>query len=188
MNTRRLFAGARRASIVHGAGALVLVGILAGGYTLGVAPVDTIRARQQSLRTALKARSTEESDLRRRHREAEAACRVAEESLRTSGVTLRPATQLNSQIRDIAALASEMKVEVDSLNASPPVSDPQFTRIPVRLAGRATARSVAEFMAAVRTRFADVTVRTFELRADLTPEATGSSVVMEIEWYAAKSE
>lgn len=188
MRARRTLAGLKRASMVHGAGVLAVAAIIVSGYLLGVQPVEAIRAKQQSLRAALKSRSNEESDLRRRHRDAEVALREAETALRTRGVELRPASQLNTQIRAIAALATEMKVEVDSLNASQAASEPQFTRVPIRFAGRASAQSIAEFMQAVRARFSDVTVRTFELRADLSSEGSGASVQMEIEWYAAKAD
>lgn len=188
MSGRRMLAGLKRASLVHGAGVLTVAAIITAGYLIGVQPVEAIRAKQHSLRTALKSRSNEESDLRRRHREAEMALREAETSLRTRGVELRPASQLNTQIRAIAALATEMKVEVDSLNASQAVTEPQFTRVPIRFAGRAPAQSIAQFMRAIRERFSDVTVRTFEIRADLSPEGGGSSVQMEIEWYAAKAD
>lgn len=188
MSTERLLAGLRRASVVHTGGLLAVGAIIAAGYFFGVEPVETIRVKQQSLRTALKARSNEESELRRRHRDAEAALRDAQDTLQTRGVELRPASQLNAQIREISALATEMNVDVDSLNASPPAPETQFTRVPVRLSGRASAQDVAAFMRAIRERFADVAVRTFELRADLSPEGGESSVQMEIEWYAAKTD
>ncbi len=188
MNTRALLARHKPCVIVHAAGLGLVALLVASGYFLGVAPVDSLRNKQQSLRVSLKAKSTEESDLRRRHREAESAQSELQEFLHSRGVKLQPATQLNAQVRDIAALASEMRVEVDSLNASTPIAESQFTRIPVRLAGRATAQDVSEFMRAIRERFSDVIVRTFDIRADLSGNGGLASVQMEIEWYAAKSE
>lgn len=178
----------KRCVIVHAAGAAVVALAFGAGYFFGVAPVESLQERQQSLRTSLKAKSTEETDLRRRHRDAERAYEELAEFQRTRGVKLQPASQLNAQVRDIAALASEMHVEVDSLNASTPITESQFTRIPVRLAGRARAQDASEFMRAIRERFSDVIVRTFEIRADLSGSGALASVQLEIEWYAAKPE
>ncbi|QYK49239.1 MAG: hypothetical protein KF838_05150 [Phycisphaeraceae bacterium] len=188
MRSATLLASIRRAAIVHAAGLAALASIIAAGYFLGVKPVEGIRERQSMLRVALRARSEDEAEIRRKARDAEAALRQAEESLRLSGVSLQPTSHLNTKIRDIAALAAEHNIEVDALNAQPPISDPQFLRVPVRLAGRAAAQNVSEFMRSINDRFSDVAVRSFDLRADLTTGGGWSTVQLEIDWYAAKSE
>ncbi|MBX3316577.1 MAG: hypothetical protein KF902_06910 [Phycisphaeraceae bacterium] len=188
MKSTTLLASIRHAAIVHAAGLAALASIIAAGYLLGVKPVESIRERQSVLRAAVRARSEDEADIRRKARDAEAALRQAEESLRLSGVSLQPTSHLNTKIRDIAALAAEHNIEVDSLNAQPPISDQQFLRVPVRLAGRAAAQSVSEFMRSISERFSDVAVRSFDLRADLATGGGWSNVQLEIDWYAAKSE
>lgn len=188
MKPSTLLVSIRRAAIVHAAGLATLASIVAAGYFLGVKPVEGIRERQSVLRAALRSQSEDEADIRRKARDAEAALRQAEESLRLSGVSLQPTSYLNTKIRDIAALAAEHSIEVDSLNAQPPISDPQFLRVPVRLAGRAAAQSVSDFMRSISERFSDVAVRSFDLRADLATGGGWSTVQMEIDWYAAKSD
>lgn len=177
----------KRTAQVHAAGAIALAGIGAAAYVFGVAPYSAASERAHALRMELTERSREESDLRKRQREAEVRLRTAEVDLRERGVTLRAPEELNAQVQEIAKLAKESGLEVDTLVPNARVGETQFARLPVRLTGRATPVNASSFMRMVRERFPDVTVRTFDVRAEVTTPGAIATVQMELDWYTLQT-
>lgn len=173
---------------VHAAGVCVIAIIAAGGYIGCVAPARAAHDRNAALRAALSETSDAESDLRRRQRETEARLGDALEALAQRGVTLRASDQLNAQVERVSSLAAELGLVVDSLSSAAPVDDAQLRRIPLRLSGRASASSIADFMRTVRLRLPDVAVRSFEIRADVANPSQGATVQMELDWHTSKSD
>jgi Tfp pilus assembly protein PilO len=177
-----------QAGPVHAAGVCIIALIAAGGYIGCVAPARAAQDRNAALRASLAEASEEESGLRRRQRETEIRLREAREAVLARGVNLRPSDQLNAQVERVSSLAAELGLVVDSLSSDAPVDDAQFRRVPLRLSGRAGVASIADFMRSVRARLPDVTVRAFEIRADLASPGQGATVQMELDWHTSKSD
>lgn len=173
---------------VHVAGVGLIGAIAFAGYIGCVGPARAAQSRNTALRASLAGASEQESSLRRRQREIEGKLRDARGQVTTRGVTLRAPDQLNGQVERVSSLAAEAGVIVDALSSAAPIEDAKFRRIPLRMSGRATSRNLAEFMRAVRQRLPDVTVRTFDIHADVSNTGEGATVQMELDWYASKSD
>jgi Tfp pilus assembly protein PilO len=92
---------------------------------------------------------------------------------------------LNARLSRIAALASRQGLQLRNLEPGRPVPDGDRVLLPIHLTGTADYRGCGEFLHAIRTEFADVTVNAMQITARTAGEKTTLDFDMNLRWYAA---
>jgi hypothetical protein len=170
---------------VHATSAAILVAATALWFLAGVRPLMSAKQRASELGGLA-------SDRRATIRELvgmrdASATRLAgvEQELSDLTVRLRPPAALNAQLAELAKLAEAEHIIVERIEPSTMVETALAIRVPVRISGRGSSPSAVRFLAALRSRFPDIAVESFDVAVEMGD--TDAAIRFDCVWYADRS-
>jgi len=107
------------------------------------------------------------------------------ETLATSNLSLKPGSNLNSQLTQISALAVRNGLTVADVRTDPSFSEQHCEVFPISLAGTGTYRACTIFLGELKKAFPDTAVQSLELAAQPGDRLGVGTFSFRLWWHAA---
>ncbi len=169
--------------VIHGLGAVALLGLAMAGYLLVVDPVVRGRSAQESLEQHVRIDTERFESLRATRDSLRGKVEAGQQRLDKSGVSLLALSGRNTRMGELTELAVECGLRLDRLQPGEPTPGEMFTITPIMMQGAGSYSDAAMFLHLIVERFADVSARSFRLEAQGDPDRK-ASFVFELAWYA----
>lgn len=177
------FSGQRTWMKIDIIGGCTLVGLTVLAWMFAVQPYQQAVTTRESLEAQLDTELSQAGDLRRSAEAARQAAEVYEARQHASAIQLQPATQFNSRLAALTALAAKFALEVNSIAPGELVVRAHRGDIPIRIEGRGRYPDLAAFLANVHEEHRDTAVRSLLMVAD---QNTGvPSFTLDLVWAVA---
>jgi Tfp pilus assembly protein PilO len=175
-----------RAWRVDAVGVLVLGGVGALTYVLGVSPYFGERTSEMRIQGTIDSLRLKASELDTRVRELRTRLGERRTEIEQNIITIQPVDRKNQQFAEITDLAARHGLLVDQLTpkgAETENVERRLVRIPIEMAGRGSYPEFVEFLEELHEQKRDVSVRGFALQnAGSTTDRPRFSAVLS--WYA----
>lgn len=133
----------------------------------------------------------QESDLTKQVRDLErqmAARRIdlgrTRDALEDERVELKPLSRLNQRLSRLTDLALATSLEVEEIRPAAVARQPEYSSVPIKLAGKGSYRDCAKFLHGVIEDLVDVGIASFELRSEGEAGLSTGRFVFNLVWYA----
>ncbi|TSA40289.1 hypothetical protein D4Q85_00015 [bacterium] len=188
MTSHNTTAPTSRVLRTHAAGIVVVVAAMAGMYATVIGPrfaaaqhlatnrAFLAQAQDDAARAGVAAKTAEDAAL-------SLAAQLAKDTF-----TLRPASALNSVITDITTAAESGLLTISEITPAAEVPGPTYVKYPIRIKGNTTYPAVTRLIGILHTRFPDLALVGFSLRADAAHAKSPAAVVLDFEWYAVRND
>ncbi len=176
----------RRTRLVDVAGGGVVVGLVVGAGWLAQLPVSESRERSARLRADVASAEGDVERLEGRLSSLEASEADLRDRIERNAVELSPGHTVNAQIARIADLADRAALTLGQIRPGEAEEVGEHTERPITLIGTGTFPSIVAFVESLESSFADLTLRSFDINADV--EATENTrFVLELVWFADRA-
>ena len=149
------------------------IAISAGGYFVGIAPALAGLVERRGQERELADRKVRSTELAAELRDTKRRLTAANKDLADLPLRLEPASAVNRRINLLAGVAGEAKVTLNEIQ-------------PIRVVGSGNYPACATFLHALRERFPDTTVQSFDLQ-NPSPARDGNVATfrMELAWHTS---
>jgi Tfp pilus assembly protein PilO len=137
-------------------------------------------------------RATELTAEAAKRREIDLSLKAADDNLRSvlkfikqNRVDLQPTSAVNEHLARLTDLAVRAGLEVDTVEPAKEEAGANYTTVPIRMTGRATARKFADFLSRLRREQPDHGVVDLSLSGQPSPAETPATFTLTLLWYAA---
>jgi len=165
------------------AGLVALAGITALGVTLALRPALGDAAQRARLQADRQERASLLEDLKASladHRRFEERYAQAIES---STLRVEPLSRLNARLGQLTRDAEQLQLRVDQMIADEPTPHPEFTAVPIHVAGSGSYAQIVKYFALLETEYADTHVKRFDIARAQSPEI-GVEYSFDVVWVA----
>lgn len=173
---------------IHGIGIGIGLLILGIGYMLGVAPALEAKERlgndQATLRTIRAELDSAEENSRKMRQIAE----NAEAELRQSEITLRPLTDRNEVIGELATFAERQSLKLNQIRAGRLEPGKPISIVPIVMSGTCRFEDFDRTLSALRDEFPDVRIRSFTIGRTLARPEQEPSFEFQLVWCIDSAE
>ncbi|QOV92044.1 type 4a pilus biogenesis protein PilO [Humisphaera borealis] len=167
-------------------GITVCVAISAGGYFVGIAPALAGLVERRGQERELADRKTRSAELATELRDTRQRLVAANKELAELPLRLEPASAVNRRINLLAGVAGEAKVTLNEIQPQSAVDGQHYQTVPIRVVGAGSYPACAAFLHALRERFPDTTVQSFDLQnAAPSRDANVATFRMELAWHTS---
>lgn len=163
----------------------VCLGLTAGAYTFGVAPLLQRRDDAEAARQVLSERREEAARMASVVADLQSELSAARAEMERSPLRLQPASRVNQRLEAIARLAADCSLALDEMRPGAPSDSTHYQTVPIRIVGAGGYPSCAKFLRQLRVSFGDMGVRTFDASNNAAPGSTIPSALFQAElvWY-----
>ena len=165
-------------------GLCTIAGLTALAWMLAVEPYQRAVTTRQSLEAQLETELSQAGDLRRSAESARLAAEEFESRQHASAIQLQPATQFNSRLAALSALAAEHMLLINTMSPGEMALRAHRGDIPIRIEGRGRYPDLSTFLAQLHATHRDTAVRSLLMVAD--PNAGVPTFSLELIWAVAQ--
>ncbi len=169
---------------IDACGAAAAAVILAIGYLTVMRPAVSSQLRVRQDRESLAELRQQALDRSAEWRSIQQQLQAIDRSIASMPFTLRPATQINTQLAEVVELAKTSGLNVLDMSPGPAVTSKRYVSIPIRLRGTGGFPAATSFLNELHSRFVDTRVNSFTLSADLGAVDGDSSFTFDLTWHA----
>jgi hypothetical protein len=174
-----------RQLVIHGVGAGVLVTLSALAWVLCFAPAVNASGNYHALLGELSAAKARQEKAAADVRALGAQIHALRTDLDGRPLLLLPADGVSQRLQQIADLAREARVELDTQEAGRQETFDRYGTVELQLAGRCGAGALRTFLAALSRQLPDVAVVSIDMSGRYAPGGTVPSVALKLQWYTA---
>lgn len=169
---------------VAGVGVVACAAATAGSYLLGVRPALARMAERDAAAQDLQDRKAHGHQVAADLAGVRRRLTVAKGELAGLPLRLEPASAVNRRLNELAEVAAVAGVTLDEVRPQSPVDGPHYRTVPIRAAGTGGYPACAAFLHALRERFPDTTVLSFEAQ-NPKPDRQNNVAVFRVElaWH-----
>ncbi len=168
---------------VDGGGVGVLAVLVLAWWGVGVQPLMEARAARARSIDELAAKREELRGLEEEARKGETKTANAKQELERSSFRLGKPGEINTRIDLITQLALSAGLRVDAIKPSEPSPGTRYTSVPIKLSGVGTYQTSVGFLRALRDRYPDVGLMSFDLRSKPEQTATKAAYTFDLVWF-----
>ena len=152
---------------IHGVGAGVGLLILGAGYLAGVAPALDAKERLVNDRETLKVMRSELDSAEERVRSMRKAQETAATQLEKHEIVLRPESDRNEVISELAGFAERQRLTLNQIRAGRLEPGKPISVVPIIMSGTASFANFDQTLSTLRDEFPDVRIRSFSIARTL---------------------
>jgi HAMP domain-containing protein len=152
---------------IHGVGAGVGLLILGAGYLVGVAPALKAKERLGSDRETLAVMRTELDAAEERVRTMRQAHESAKAELDRSEIAMRPESDRNEVIGELAGFAERQRLTLNQIRAGRLETGKPISVVPIIMSGTCSFADFDQTLSTLREEFPDVRIRSFSIARTL---------------------
>lgn len=152
---------------IHGVGAGIGLLVLGAGYLAGVAPALKAKERLGNDRETLAVMRTELDAAEERVRSMRMARENAEAELKRSEISLRPESDRNEVIDELAGFAERQRLTLNQIRAGRVEPGKPISVVPIIMSGTCSFADFDQTLSTLREEFPDVRIRSFSIARTL---------------------
>lgn len=152
---------------IHGVGAGIALLLLGAGYLVGIAPALEAKQRLGSDRETLAAMRVELDAAEERVRKMRQAQENAERELQRSEIALRPESDRNEVIGELAGFAERQRLTLNQIRAGRLEPGKPVSVVPIIMSGTCSFADFDRTLSTLREEFPDVRIRSFSIARTL---------------------
>lgn len=154
-------------TMIHGVGAGIGLLLLGAGYLVGIAPALEAKQRLGSDREMLAAMRVELDAAEERVRKMRQAQENAERELQRSEIVLRPESDRNEVIGELAGFAERQRLTLNQIRAGRLEPGKPVSVVPIIMSGTCSFADFDRTLSTLREEFPDVRIRSFSIARTL---------------------
>lgn len=169
--------------VIHAGGVGAIIVVTAIAYGVGIAPAQRSRDAAVAERQTLAERTQELSELEAQAREAAGRVRELKGKLAESKVRLESASQINSQVGRLTALAEAASLRIFEVTPGESRKGARYSQVPIRLTGESNYAAFTTFVESLHHEFPDVEVSSFKIAGHPDSPSAPAQFALELAWY-----
>ena len=168
-------------------GAVVLCGVLLGvGYLFGFAPLMSQNQQETSLIEKAEYAESQATQIKQQVDQLDAELSDVQLALDEQPIDLKPASQINPLLAQLAEWAELHKLSITRTNAGRPKSLAYYDYVPVSINGEGSFGEMLAFFKRMSTDRGDLGLVSFNVKR--MPAGTGVSFELDLAWYVLNGE
>lgn len=174
--------------VIDAAGGLAVLAAALGTYAGAVAPMLERSRTAESLRVELGEQEALLEDARTDARALAAALERANARFAAGLASLRPITQANSMLGELAALASRHGLTIDEMTPRDPRAAGRLMELPLAVRGRGGFVSFSRFLSEAHRTLGQLEVRGFSVQGDPSQSEQPLVFALDLAWLAGRAD